>query len=74
MAFKMWQRGNDVIAEQQRLNKAGAKLVVDGIYGPQTQAAQKKYGVNQTKTTTTTKTKTPTYGTMPTTLPNTGTF
>ena len=37
-------RGDAVRKEQERLNDLGADLVVDGIWGPKTQAASEKYG------------------------------
>lgn len=41
--FKVGQTGKDIIELQKRLNEEGAGLVVDGIYGPKTQAALEKY-------------------------------
>lgn len=37
---------NEVMALQRQLNEKGAGLVVDGINGPKTQAAQAKYGIS----------------------------
>jgi len=40
-------RGADVRKEQERLNGLGANLVVDGIWGPKTQAAVEKYATKE---------------------------
>lgn len=49
-------RGDAVRAEQERLNALGADLVVDGIWGPLTEAAFTKYGSPEGGTTATTGT------------------
>jgi len=49
-------RGDDVRAEQERLNALGANLKVDGIWGSLTQAANEKYASSSTTTDTDTDT------------------
>lgn len=62
MALGYGSRGSEVKALQKKLNKYGAGLAVDGIWGPKTQAAYKKYGSKLSSGTTSTssakKTKT----------------
>ena len=41
--IKRGSTGNSVKALQELLNKSGANLKVDGIYGPATEAAVRKY-------------------------------
>ncbi|MGI5908537.1 MAG: peptidoglycan-binding domain-containing protein [Christensenellales bacterium] len=45
MAIKYGSTGSDVKKLQQELNRKGANLKIDGIWGPKTQAAYEKYGV-----------------------------
>jgi hypothetical protein len=45
MAIGYGSTGSDVKKLQQELNRKGANLKVDGIWGPKTQAAYEKYGV-----------------------------
>jgi len=42
----LWDRGDEVRKEQERLNSLGANLTVDGIWGPKTQAAFEQYGAD----------------------------
>ncbi len=44
MAISYGSRGSEVRNLQKQLNDKGAKLTVDGIWGPKTQSAYKKYG------------------------------
>lgn len=46
--FQMGQSGNDVKALQRKLVRQGAKLKLDGIFGPKTSAALKAYEKQQT--------------------------
>ena len=45
MAIGYGSTGSDVKKLQQELNRKGANLKIDGIWGPKTQAAYEKYGV-----------------------------
>ncbi len=55
-------KGSDVLALQQQLNKLGAGLKEDSLYGPLTQTAYNKYKSQLTGTTATAPTTTQTIG------------